>query len=56
MEFDDEVIWFNIYEAMRFPSDVQTVHMVELIDILSQETLEYLRKDKLEISLTRSLI
>ena len=35
MEFDGEVIRFNIFEAMRYPSDVHSEFSVDIIDSLS---------------------
>ncbi|XP_044511506.1 uncharacterized protein LOC123229651 [Mangifera indica] len=44
MEFDGEVIRFNIYEAMRFPSDVNSVFVVDVIDSLAQQIFETLQR------------
>ena len=48
MEFDDEVICFNIYKAIKYPSDVQ---LIQAINLMSQEILEYLRVDEFTKSL-----
>ncbi|XP_062085661.1 uncharacterized protein LOC133791761 [Humulus lupulus] len=34
MEFDGEVIRFNIFEAMRYPSDVHSVSSIDILDSL----------------------
>ncbi|XP_062088503.1 uncharacterized protein LOC133795067 [Humulus lupulus] len=40
MEFDGETIRFNIFEAMRYPSDVHAVYSLDVLDILSQRVLD----------------
>ena len=40
MEFDGEVICFNIFEAMRYPSDLNSCFSVNIIDSLAQEFFE----------------
>ena len=40
MEFDGNIIHFNIYEAMRFPSDVSSVCGIDIIEPISQELFE----------------
>ena len=39
MEFDGEIIRFNIFEAMRYPSDVHAVFFIDVIDTLVDEAL-----------------
>lgn len=34
MEFDGELIYFNIFEPMRYPSDVQSICAIDVIDSL----------------------
>ena len=34
MEFNGEIIRFNIFEAMRYPSDVHSVFNIDIIDSL----------------------
>ncbi|XP_026459705.1 uncharacterized protein LOC113360412 [Papaver somniferum] len=40
MEFNGEPISFNIFEAMRYPSDVHSCFSVDVIDSLSQQVFE----------------
>ena len=40
MEFDGEVIDFNIFEAMRYPSDDHSCFSIDIVDSLAQEYLE----------------
>ena len=37
MEFDEEVIWYNIFKAMRYPSDV---HFIFAIYTLVQQMFD----------------
>ena len=52
MEFDGEIIKFNIYDSMKYPDEDNTVYSVDIIDELVQETFEIDRADKLEVALT----
>ena len=42
MEFDGEVIRFNIFEAMRYPSEVHYVFAIDDINTLIKISLSYL--------------
>ncbi|KAL0445699.1 UNVERIFIED_CONTAM: hypothetical protein Slati_1697800 [Sesamum latifolium] len=55
MEFDGEVIRFNIYESMRYPSDVPTALFLDAIDPLVQEILTYDCEDQIKMALERNL-
>ncbi|KAL0340048.1 UNVERIFIED_CONTAM: Retrovirus-related Pol polyprotein from transposon.6, partial [Sesamum radiatum] len=55
MEFVGEVIRFNIYESMRYPSDVPTALLLDTIDPLVQEFSTYNSKDQTKLVLERSL-
>ncbi|XP_062080417.1 uncharacterized protein LOC133785179 [Humulus lupulus] len=55
MEFDGEVIQFNIFEAMRYSSDVHSVSSIDILDSLSQRILDLHGDDGLDIVL-RELI
>ncbi|XP_031270994.1 uncharacterized protein LOC116129387 [Pistacia vera] len=37
MEFDGEIIKFNSYDTMRYPNDVSSVFVMDVIDTLAQE-------------------
>ena len=54
MEFDGEIIKFNIYEAMRYPSDVSPVYVMDVIDPLAQEIFDLIDDDKLKIVISRN--
>ncbi|KAK9048798.1 hypothetical protein SSX86_032234 [Deinandra increscens subsp. villosa] len=55
MEFDGEVINFNIYDAMRYPSDVSSLNFLDIIEPLTDECLELSNHDILELVLSRSI-
>ncbi|XP_062114390.1 uncharacterized protein LOC133825473 [Humulus lupulus] len=51
MDFDGEVIHFNIFEAMRFPSDVHSISSIDILDSLSQRILDLHGEDELDVVL-----
>ncbi|CAN6579323.1 unnamed protein product [Malus baccata var. baccata] len=55
MEFDGEVIDFNIYDAMRYPHNDHSCFSIDVIDSLAQEFLNDLSEDALEKTLTQSI-
>ncbi|CAN6697661.1 unnamed protein product [Malus baccata var. baccata] len=55
MEFDGEVIDFNISDAMRYPHDGHSYFSIDVIDSWAQEFLDDLSKDALEKTLTQSI-
>ncbi|KAK8346245.1 hypothetical protein V6Z12_A07G201000 [Gossypium hirsutum] len=55
MEFDGEVVKFNVYEAMNRPSMISNVSNIDIIDPLTELHLEYHDKDELQTVLCRSL-
>ncbi|CAN6707326.1 unnamed protein product [Malus baccata var. baccata] len=55
MEFDGEVINFNISETMRYPVDDHSCFSIDVIDSLAQEYLEELNEDALEIAITKGI-
>ena len=55
MEFDGERIQFNIYEAMRYPSNINPVFAVNIIDSLVQKSFKQNSKDSLEYAIANSL-
>ncbi|CAN6716412.1 unnamed protein product [Malus baccata var. baccata] len=56
MEFDGEVIDFNISETMRYPVDDHSCFSINVIDSLAQEYLEELNENALEIAITKGII
>ena len=55
MEFDGEVIRFNIFEAMRYPSDVHSVFAIDDINTLVQDFFELSGNDNFEIAISKNL-
>ncbi|KAK8368636.1 hypothetical protein V6Z12_A01G054900 [Gossypium hirsutum] len=48
MEFDGEIVKFNVYEAISHPSEILSVNRVDIIDSLVDETFESIYEDKSE--------
>jgi len=55
MEFDGEVIKFNIFDAMRFPANVNYVYTLDVIDELPQNIHDLSNEDEFLTVLTKSL-
>jgi len=55
MEFDGEIIKFNIFDVMRFPADVKYLCALDVIDELSQDVYELSHEDELLTVLTQGL-
>ena len=55
MEFDREVVNFNIFEAMRYPFDLNAYFAVNDLDSLMQKFLEMEKTDALDLVLVASL-
>ena len=55
MEFDGEVIKFNIFDAMRFSTDVNYVYALDVTAELSQNIHDLSNEDEFLIVLTKSL-
>ncbi|CAN6554537.1 unnamed protein product [Malus baccata var. baccata] len=53
MEFDGEVIDFNISDAMRYPHNGHSCFSIDVIDSWAQEFLDNLSEDALEKTLTQ---
>ncbi|XP_041009434.1 uncharacterized protein LOC121253491 [Juglans microcarpa x Juglans regia] len=55
MEFDGEIIKFNIYDAMKYPGDDNSVYSIDVIDSLAQEVFELDGKYGLEVAISKHL-
>ena len=55
MEFDGEVIKFNIFDIMRFPADVNYAYALDVIDELPQNIHGLSNKDEFLTVLTKNL-
>ncbi|KAL3502566.1 hypothetical protein ACH5RR_037015 [Cinchona calisaya] len=56
MEFCGEIIRFNIYKAMRYPSDVHSTFAIDVINSIVQKVFELNSKDRVEAAITKHLI
>ncbi|XP_021759252.1 uncharacterized protein LOC110724165 isoform X1 [Chenopodium quinoa] len=55
MEFDGEVIRFNLFDAMRYPSDCESVSSIDVIDALTEQVFFLSGHDALDVVLTESM-
>ncbi|CAN6576784.1 unnamed protein product [Malus baccata var. baccata] len=55
MEFDGEVIDFNISDSMRYPHDDHSCFSIDVIDSLAQEFIDDLSEDALEKTITQGI-
>ncbi|XP_030928574.1 uncharacterized protein LOC115954779 [Quercus lobata] len=55
MEFDSEIVKFNIYDAMKYPNDDNLVYSIDVIDSLAQEVFELDEKDGMEVAISKHL-
>ncbi|CAN6707325.1 unnamed protein product [Malus baccata var. baccata] len=53
MEFDGEIINFNISKAMKFPKDDHSCFSIDILDELAQDYLDMLEDDPLETTITQ---
>ena len=47
MEFDEESIRFNIFEAMSYLTNIHSYFSIDIIDLLAQEVCELKGRDAL---------
>ncbi|XP_068657999.1 uncharacterized protein [Aristolochia californica] len=55
IEFDGEIINFNIYDAMKYLGDDNPVYFIDVIDSFTQEVFELDGKDKLEVAISKHI-
>ena len=58
MEFDNKIVKFNIFEAMKHPRDDQSVFSLDTLETLDLDSLNFQKKEKndnLEIVLSQAL-
>ena len=55
MEFDGEIVKFNIYDAMKYPNDDNLFYSIDVIDSLAQEVFELDGKDGMEVAISKYL-
>ena len=54
LEFDGEIVHFNIFEAMRYPSDLNACFAIDTLDTLAQKMLDLDCEDTLEVVMRNS--
>ncbi|XP_071920690.1 uncharacterized protein [Coffea arabica] len=55
MEFDGEIVNFNIFDAMKYPDETNSVFALSIIESLVQDTFELNGGDALEVALAKHL-
>ena len=55
MEFDGEIVKFNIYDAMKYPDDDNLVYSIDVIDSLAQEVFKLDGEDGFEVAISKHL-
>ncbi|GJT13317.1 DNA-directed DNA polymerase [Tanacetum coccineum] len=55
MEFDGQVIKFNIYDSMKYPGNEYSVFSIDVIDSLVQKVYELNDEDSLKVALTNTI-
>ena len=55
MKFDGEIIKFNIYDAIKYPSDDNHIYSIDVIDSFAHEVFELDGKDELEVALNKHI-
>ncbi|XP_031259010.1 uncharacterized protein LOC116117131 [Pistacia vera] len=55
MEFNGEIVKFNIFEAMRYPSDIQSAFSIDVIDVFAQEVFEIRNEDEFKMVFSQGL-
>ena len=54
MEFDGQIVKFNIYDAMKYPDD-DHVYSIDVVDSLAQEVFELDGKDGMGVTISKHL-
>ena len=54
MEFDGEKIKFDIYAAMRYPSDIDCIYRIDTVDLLTQQVSDLIGEDELKLATIKS--
>ncbi|KAM2016485.1 hypothetical protein ACFX16_046894 [Malus domestica] len=55
MEFDGEVIDFNLSESIKFPKDDHSCFSIDIIDDMAQDFLDCLERDTLETTIAQGI-
>ncbi|XP_052203082.1 uncharacterized protein LOC127808554 [Diospyros lotus] len=49
MEFDREIVKFNIFDNIRYPNDVQSTFSIDVVNVFVQETFELRHEGKTKV-------
>ena len=55
IKFDGEIVKFNIYDAMKYPSEDNHVYSIDVIDYFAQKIIELDGKDELEVAISKHI-
>ena len=55
MEFDGEVVHFNIFDDMKYPSKSHSIFGISIINPVVQEAFELNGRNELEVALIKHL-
>ena len=55
MEFDGEIVKFNIYDAMKYLDDDNPIYLIDVIDSLAREVFKLDGKDGTEFAISKHL-
>ncbi|XP_031096961.1 uncharacterized protein LOC116001211 [Ipomoea triloba] len=55
MEFDGNIVTFNIYDAMKCPSDDNSAYSIDILDSLVEEVFEFDGNDELKVVISEHL-
>nr|XP_027103181.1 uncharacterized protein LOC113724481 [Coffea arabica] len=55
MEFDDKIVNFNVFDAMKYPEKSNSVFVLSVIESLVQETFELDGENALEVALVKHI-
>ncbi|KAJ9145732.1 hypothetical protein P3X46_028078, partial [Hevea brasiliensis] len=55
MEFDGETVKFNIFDAIKYPTDDHSVFFIDVIDTIVQDVFELSMEDELEVVISQGI-
>ncbi|KAJ9168056.1 hypothetical protein P3X46_019630 [Hevea brasiliensis] len=55
MEFDEETVKFNIFDAMKYPADGHSVFSIDVVDTIVQDVFELSVEDELEVVISQGI-
>ncbi|XP_052172159.1 uncharacterized protein LOC127788083 [Diospyros lotus] len=49
MEFDGEIVKFNIFDDTRYPNDIQSAFSINMVNVFAHETFEFRHEGKIKV-------